>query len=110
MTTDKTGAETAVRLDGDRFTISADGNTVGSAYFADRDGMRVFYHTEVDDEYEGRGLATILVGEAVQATRNADMRIVPVCGLVAGYVEKHPEFSDVVDAPTPEIKEWVAGK
>jgi hypothetical protein len=32
MTTDKTGAETAVRLDGDRFTISVDGKTVGGTY------------------------------------------------------------------------------
>ena len=109
MTKDKTGAETAVRLDGDHFAISVDGRTVGHADFADRDGTRVFYHTEVDNEYEGRGLATILVGEAVQATRNAGMRIVPVCDVVAGYVEKHHEFSDVVDASTPEIRDWVAG-
>lgn len=108
MTTDKTGAETTVHLDGDRFTISVDGQTVGSAYFEDRDGTRVFYHTEVDNEYEGRGLATILVGEALQATRGAGKRIVPVCGVVAGYVEKHPEFADVVDAPTPEIGDWPA--
>ena len=99
----------AVRPDGDRFTISVDGKTVGSTYFADRDGTRVFYHTEVDDAYQGRGLATILVGEAVRATHNAGMRIVPVCDVVAGYVEKHPEFSDAVDAPTPEISQWVAG-
>lgn len=109
MTTDKTGAETAVRLDGDRFTISVKGKTVGGTYFADRDGTRVPYHTEVYDAYPRRGLATILVGEAVQATLNADIRIVPVCDVVAGHVEKHPELSDAVDAPTPEIRQWVAG-
>ncbi len=110
MTTDKTGAETSVRLDGDRFTIGVDGQTVGTAYFADRGGTRVFYHTEVDDKCQGRGLATILVGEALAATHNAGMRIVPICDVVAGYIDKHPEFSGVVDPPTPQIEAWVAGK
>ena len=113
MTTDKTGAETTVRQDDDRFAISVEGETgeeVGSAYFADRDGSRVFYHTEIDNEYGGRGLATILVGEALEATRKVGMRIIPVCGMVAGYVEKHPEFSDVTDPPTAEIEAWVKGK
>ncbi|MBV9089039.1 MAG: N-acetyltransferase [Mycobacteriaceae bacterium] len=109
MTTDKTGAQTAVHPADDRFTISVDGKTVGSVYFADRDPTRVFYHSEVDDDYEGRGLATILVGEVVRATGAAGLRIVPVCGVVARYLDKHPEFSDVVDAPAPEIKRWVAG-
>jgi len=109
MTIDKTGAQTKVRLDGDRFTIGIDGKTVGSAYFADRDGTRVFYHTEVESEYEGRGLATILVGEALEATRNAGMRTVATCGVVAGYIEKHPELSGAVDPPTAEIRAWLAG-
>jgi predicted GNAT family acetyltransferase len=110
MTTDKTGADTAVRPEDDRFTIGVEGQTVGSAYFADRDGTRVFYHTEVDDEYEGRGLATILVGEALSATKDAGMRIVPVCELVAAYLDKHHDFDDVVDPATPAIKRWLAGK
>jgi predicted GNAT family acetyltransferase len=42
-------------------------------------------------------LATILVGEALQQTRDAGLRIVPVCELVANYVDKHDEFADVVD-------------
>ena len=110
MTTDKTGAEPPVRLDDDRFIISVDDQTAGSACFADRDGTRVFYHTEVADDYEGRGLATILVGQAVQASRNDGMRIVPVCGVVANYIEKHPELRDDVDAPTPGITAWLDGK
>ena len=42
MTTDKTGAETAVSQEADRFSISVDGQPVGVAEFADRDGQRVF--------------------------------------------------------------------
>lgn len=97
MTTDKTGAPTTVTAEADRFTIGVEGKTVGFAEFTDRDGQRVFTHTEVESEYEGRGLATILVAEALEQTRSAGKRIVPECQLVANYVEKHDEFADIVD-------------
>lgn len=107
MTTDKTGAQTTVTPEDGRFTIAVEGRAVGRAQFADRDQQRVFYHTEVDDEFEGRGLATILVGESLQATKDAGLRIVPVCELVAGYVDKHQEFSDFADPASHEIRDWL---
>jgi uncharacterized protein len=97
MTTDKSGAPTTVTKESDHFTIAVDGQQVGRAEFADRDGQRVFTHTEVDENFEGRGLATILIGEALQATRDAGVRIVPECPMVANYIEKHSEFSDLVN-------------
>jgi hypothetical protein len=108
MTTDKTGAPTTVSSEKDRFTIGVEGRTVGFTEFADRDGQRIFTHTEVDDDFEGRGLATILIGEALQATRDGGLRIVPVCPMVANYVEKHDEYSDVVDPVSTDVKRWLA--
>jgi uncharacterized protein len=107
MATDKTGAEATVTQEADRFTISVEGRPVGSLEFADRNGQRVFIHTEVVPEFGGRGLATILVGEALEVTKDGGLRIVALCDVVAGYIEKHPEFTDVVDPPTPEIKDWL---
>ena len=71
MTTDKTGAPTTVTQESDRFSISVDGQKVGFTEYVDRDGQRIFPHTEVSNEYEGRGLATILVNEALQTTRDS---------------------------------------
>ncbi len=96
--TDKTGAPTTVTAESDRYTIAVDGHEVGKAEFIDRGNQRVFTHTEVDDSYEGRGLATILIGEALQDTRDAGLRIVAKCPMVANYVSKHDEFKDVVDS------------
>ena len=108
MTTDKTGAPTTVTQESDRFSISVDGQKVGFAEFVDRDGQRVFTHTEVLDEFGGRGLATILIDEALQATRDAGLRIVAVCPMVAAYVKKHHEFDDVVDPVDSDVKRWLA--
>ncbi len=94
--TDKTGAATTVTANPDRYTISVEGKEVGKAEFVDRGDTRVFTHTEVQDDYEGRGLATILIGEALRETRAAGMRIKAVCPMVAAYLEKHDEYSDIV--------------
>jgi predicted GNAT family acetyltransferase len=110
VTTDKTGATTTVAAEADRFTIGVEGDTVGFAEFADHDGRRIFTHTEVDSQYEGRGLATILVDEALTQTRDAGLRIVPVCKLVANYVEKHDEYADVVDPLDGDLKRWLASQ
>ena len=95
MTQDRTGAPTEVVAESDRFTISVDGQQVGLADFYDRDGVRVFPHTEVDPSYQGRGLATILVREALTATRAAGLRVVPQCWMVAEFIDKNPEFADM---------------
>jgi predicted GNAT family acetyltransferase len=110
MTIDKTGAPTTVAQESDRFSISVDGQKVGFTEYADRDGQRIFPHTEVRDEFEGRGLATILVTEALQSTRDAGLRIIAICPLVAAFVKKHHEFDDVVDPADTDVKRWLANR
>lgn len=107
MATDKTGAETTVTAGTDRFTIAVDGQQVGLVDFVDHAGQRIFLHTEVKDAFEGRGLAGILVSEALTATRDAGLRIVAVCTMVAGYLEKHHDFDDVVDPVTTDTKRFL---
>ncbi|CAN5789863.1 GNAT family N-acetyltransferase [soil metagenome] len=104
---DKTGASVTVARETDKFTVAVEGKPVGLAAFGDRDSQRVFYHTEVDDAFGGRGLATILVAEALAATRTEGLRIVAVCPMVAAYVKKHHEFDDIVDRPTRDIMRWL---
>lgn len=98
MATDKTGATATVSEEPGRFTIDVDGQRVGMAEFSDRNGQRSFFHTETSPEFQGRGLATILVAEAVAVTRDAGLRISAPCSMVADYLAKHPEYDGIVDA------------
>lgn len=107
MTNDKTGALTTVKAEADRFTIAVEDKTVGFAEFADHGDQRVFTHTEIDPEFGGRGLASILVEAALNATRDEGKRVVAVCSMVAGFVKKHPEFEDISDPVTDDIERWV---
>ena len=111
MAVDKTGAEVEISPQADRFTVSVEGAQVGFTEFVDDEhGRRIFFHTEVDAAYGGRGLATILVQEALDATRADAKRIVPICELVAAFLGKHSEFDDIVEQPTDEIRQWLADR
>ena len=51
----------------------------------------VFFHTEVDDAYGGRGLAQVLARFALDDTIAAGRTIVPVCPYIARFVKRNPE-------------------
>lgn len=107
---DQTGALRAVARENGRFTVSVAGNVVGYSAFADRDGQRAFYHTQIDQEFAGRGLATALIAGAVAATRAENLRVVPLCPTMVAYVRKHadsPELSGNVDPPTRALLQWL---
>ncbi|MBC9956574.1 GNAT family N-acetyltransferase [Yimella sp. cx-51] len=83
-----------------------------TSLFLDRDheevAERVFFHTEVDEEFGGRGLATILVREAIAATREAGKIIFPVCPLVRGVLTKNAdEYEGALRQNRPADFAWV---
>ncbi len=97
MTSDRVGAPTHVTAEAHRFSIAVEGRRVGFAEYTESGGRRIFDRTEVAPEFQGRGLATILVRQALEATRSAGLKIVPQCWMVAEFVEENPEFADLVE-------------
>ena len=94
---DRTGAKVTVALNESTqaYEVSlADGTVAGSAFFlpgSGGDDERIFHHTVVDKEFGGRGLATILVAEALEDSRARGVTVVPVCSL---FVKKLAETGD----------------
>lgn len=95
--TDNTGEPVTVRIElGDpvsAYTVSlADAQPVGRAEFVDSPSVadeRIFFHTEVDPEFGGRGLAGTLIREALADSIRNGLTIVPVCPLFARHLRKH---------------------
>ena len=79
-----------------RFEVHLDGALGGFAAYRDRDGVRTFTHTEIDDAFEGQGLGSALVRTALEQTRAAGLSVLPLCPFVRGYIAKHPEYLDLV--------------
>ncbi|WP_030145156.1 GNAT family N-acetyltransferase [Spirillospora albida] len=90
-----------------RYEISVEGRRAGFVAYRDRERQRVFYHTEIDDAFAGKGLAGVLVREALTDARAAGLRLVAVCPYVAKFVKRHEEFGDAVDPVTPAILQWL---
>ncbi|OQO93893.1 N-acetyltransferase [Saccharomonospora piscinae] len=111
--TDNTGAPVTVGLQpaspvGSYTVHVAEGPPVGRADFVepqDVAGERIFFHTEVDQEFGGRGLAGLLVREALADSIRRNLTVVPVCPLFARHLRRHgDEFvarGGVFRKPTP---------
>ncbi|MCX2731073.1 GNAT family N-acetyltransferase [Saccharopolyspora sp. NFXS83] len=101
MTDENTEVAVARSTDRDRYDVTAAGSLAGFTEFVDQGEQRIFFHTEIGEEFGGRGLGGTLVGRALADTREAGLRVVPVCPFVAKYLKNHHEFDDLVDAVTP---------
>lgn len=86
----------------DRYEISVDEQSAGFAEYVDRGGQRIFHHTEIGENFGGMGLGSTLIGRALADTRDAGLRIVPVCPFVKKYLERHHDVDDVVDEVTTD--------
>jgi uncharacterized protein len=80
-----------------RYEIHVDGKTAGFTEAKERDdGVLLFPHTVVDDEYEGQGLGSILVAGALDDVRRRGVRIEVTCPYVKHFLEKHPKYRDLL--------------
>lgn len=59
-------------------------------------GRIVFIHTEVAPEFERRGIGSRLARGLLDDTRTRGLRVTPLCEFIAGYIERHPEYADLV--------------
>lgn len=95
--TDKTGASVTVRIDFadpiSSYTVAVDGGPpIGRVDFVDppdAEGERIIFHTEVDPAFGGRGLAALLLREALADSIRDGRTVVPVCPLFARHLRKH---------------------
>jgi len=83
-----------------RWELHADGKlAVFSTYHdtvvsrAGHDGKRrTFVHTETQDGFEGKGLASQLVRAELEDAQARGLEINPVCPFVRGWLDRHPDF------------------
>ncbi|GAA2352772.1 GNAT family N-acetyltransferase [Saccharopolyspora halophila] len=81
-----------------RFEVHVDGELAGFAEYKLKTGQISFTHTEVDDRFSGRGLASELVRAALDEARDRELAVLPFCPYVRGWIAKHPDYVDLVPA------------
>lgn len=81
--------------DRQRFTTTVDDVEAVVDYHRDGDLM-VIDHTGVPDAIGGRGIAGHLVRAAFEHARSEGWNVRPVCSYAAAWVQRHPEYSELL--------------
>lgn len=81
--------------DENRYELSVDGH-LAATYYRIAGGVITFVHTEVPDALAGRGVGSKLVKDALDQVRAAGLKVVPQCPFVRAYIEKHPDYADLL--------------
>jgi uncharacterized protein len=79
-----------------RFEATVDGTLAGFAAYRLREGVIEFTHTEIDDAFEGKGVGSTLVSEALDQVRAEGLEVIATCPFVRGYIERHQEYADLL--------------
>ena len=90
-------AEAIVRDDkaNDRFVLDVGGAVAFANYRLTGDRV-IITHTETPPALRSRGVASELVKGALELIRADGLKVVAGCGFVRDYLERHPEFADLV--------------
>jgi len=85
---DNTGAE--------RYEIRLDDELAGFLQYRLRPGLVELVHTEIDEEFEGRGLGSRLISFALDDARQRGLAVLPFCPFVNDYIQRHRQYVDLV--------------
>lgn len=53
-------------------------------------------HTEVPAKFEGKGIGSALIKQALDDIRQKELTLVPLCPFVAAYINRHPEYNTLI--------------
>lgn len=80
-----------------RYELSRDGAIAHADYRRQGDTI-TFVHTEVPEAMAGKGIGSALVRGALDDARAKGLRVVARCPFVAAWIERHPEYRDLLAA------------
>lgn len=78
-----------------RFETTIEGQT-GYISYQDKGDALIYDHTIVPQALGGRGVGSALVKHALNYAREQDKKVVPQCSFVEAYINKHPEYQDLL--------------
>jgi len=97
-----TDVETSHNLEKRRYEAHIDGELAGFVDYRPSVGLVTFFHTEVDDRFEGQGVGSALVRFALDDARDGSDRVLVTCPFITTWIGKHPEYADVLETPSAD--------
>jgi predicted GNAT family acetyltransferase len=78
-----------------RFELVVDGHMAFAAYQASP-GVVTFTHTESPKELAGKGVGSKLARGALDQVRARGLKAVARCPFIAGFIQKNPDYQDLL--------------
>ena len=78
-----------------QFEYHEDGHVAVAGYQLKPDVI-VLTHTEVPKELGGRGVGNKLATAALEHARAKSLRVIPLCPFMSSFIDKHPEYKELV--------------
>lgn len=79
-----------------RFETTIDGVTAYLSYKSIDETTLDYNHTIVPAELGGKGLGSLLAKTALDYAKENGKKIIPSCSFVAKYLEKNPQYQELV--------------
>jgi predicted GNAT family acetyltransferase len=83
-----------------RYELRLDDEVVGVVTYQRHGDVLDLVHTEVDDGHEGEGLGSTLAAGVLDDVRRRGLHVQPSCPFIAGWLDKHPDYQDLVASST----------
>lgn len=83
-----------------QFELDVDGQVALAHYRHQDDDILVFDHTLVPEPLRGQGLAAKVVEAGLNYARQESLQVIAQCSYVARYIERHPQYRDLLAART----------
>jgi predicted GNAT family acetyltransferase len=81
-----------------RYEILVGATVAGFTEYAIHGDQIDLVHTEVEDEFEGQGIASRLISELLDNVRRRGLEAMPYCPFVRKFIAKHDQYLDLVPA------------
>jgi predicted GNAT family acetyltransferase len=82
--------------DRSRYELTVDDHVVGFVVYQRHGDVLDLVHTEIEGGHEGEGLGSKLAAGVLDDVRRRGLRAIPSCPFIAGWVQKHPGYEDVL--------------
>jgi len=78
-----------------RFELTEDGKLAYADYRLEGDVLVIPY-VESDPALRGKGTAGRLMTGVLDSARARGLKVTPICGYAAAYIQRHPEYHDLL--------------
>ncbi len=79
-----------------RYELEAGGELAAIIEYRLNGDCIALLHTEVQPAHEGGGIGSQIARHALDDARRRGLKVVPSCSFIAAYVQRHPQYQDLV--------------